>query len=150
MTDTAHYTSTKSYYNFPCAHRQWRHGGHCAYVHGYSRSFHFEFQCQELDANGFVMDFGGLKEIKAFLEEWFDHTLLLNEDDPLLEQFRALEEQGACKLKLLPHVGMEGTARFVYEQANQMIQTATGGRVWITQVEVRENDKNSARFTPLK
>ena len=33
-----YFTSTKSYYNFPCAHRQYRHDGNCHLIHGYSLS----------------------------------------------------------------------------------------------------------------
>ena len=37
------FTSTKSFWNFPCAHRQYKHDGNCHLIHGYSRSFHFVF-----------------------------------------------------------------------------------------------------------
>jgi 6-pyruvoyltetrahydropterin/6-carboxytetrahydropterin synthase len=147
QSEASLYTSTKSYYNYPCCHRQWRHPGHCAYVHGYSRSFHFEFQCRELDEYGFVMDFGNLKPVKVLLSEWFDHTLLLNEDDPLLPSFRELDAQGACRLKVMKNCSMEGTARFLYDQVNRIVQDLTQGRVWCTRIEVRENDKNSAFYT---
>lgn len=140
------YSSTKSFYNYPCAHRQWRHEGHCALVHGYSRSFHFWFQCHNLDPHGFVVDFGGLKKFKVFLDDWYDHTLLLNEDDPLLPQFRELEKQGACRIKTGKNIGMEGTANFLYQVINQLLEEQTGGRAWCFKVEVRENDKNSAVF----
>lgn len=143
------YRSTKSYYNYPCSHRQWRHEGHCAYIHGYSRSFHFTFASESLDAHGFVMDFGGLKPVKALLDEWFDHTLLLNADDPLMSEFQALEAKGACKLKVLPNCGMEGTAAFLYEAVNRILEDSTAGRVQCLSVEVRENDKNSAIYSPL-
>src|SRR5271156_3560877 len=83
----SNFRSTKTYSNYPCSHRQWRHEGHCAHIHGYSRSFHFEFACNELDGCGFVVDYGGLKELKLHLDNLFDHTLLLNKDDPLMEKF---------------------------------------------------------------
>ncbi len=94
------------------------------------------------------MEFGGLKSVKAWLEDMFDHTMLLNEDDPLIPEFQALEEKGACKLRILPNVGMESTAKFVYEKVNGMVTEMTNGRVWVSRVEVRENDKNSGIFTP--
>ena len=95
------------------------------------------------------MDFGALKPVKALLDEWFDHTLLLNEDDPLLENFLQLETLGACRLKLLPNCGMEGTAAFLYAEVNQILKVSTQGRVQCIEVEVRENDKNSALYSPL-
>ena len=43
-----------------------------------------------------VMDFGGLKPIKAWLEDLFDHTLLINEDDPALQFFQEMEKWDLC------------------------------------------------------
>lgn len=141
------YQSTKSFWNYPCAHRQHRHHGNCALIHGYSRSFHFTFAAQTRDACGFVVDFGELKWLKRFLDEHFDHTLLLPPDEPHLGLFRELESHGACKLVLLPYgVGMEDTAQWVCEWADRELRHATKGRCWVVKVEVRENDKNSGIY----
>ena len=58
------------------------------------------------------MDFGKLTDLKNWLEDHFDHTLLLDEDDPLLSEFEASQIR-AMKLITFDDVGMEGTARFV-------------------------------------
>lgn len=139
-------TSTKSFYNYPCSHRQWRHPGHCAFVHGYSRSFHFQFQADKLTDTGFVVDFGDLKDVKKWLDDTFDHTLLLNADDPLMEHFKELERLGAAKIRTMPNVGMEGTAAWVWTKINSMFWSKYNGKRWCTRVEVRENEKNSAFF----
>ncbi|MEC8191254.1 MAG: 6-carboxytetrahydropterin synthase [Myxococcota bacterium] len=139
--------SSKTFRNFPCAHRRFRHDGHCAWVHGYSRSFTLWFRTNEVTDNGFVMDFGKLKPVKAWLEDTFDHTLLLDTGDPLIPQFRAIEEQGGCKLVVYDDVGMEGTCAYVKDWVDRWLEAETGGRVWLHSVEVRENDKNSARLT---
>ena len=67
------FSCSKSYEDFPCSHRQWRHEGHCRFVHGYSRSFTFWFTAKKLDLNGFVVDFSSLKplEKKAFQNIYF-------------------------------------------------------------------------------
>ena len=140
------FSSSKTFRNYPCAHRRWQHDGHCAFVHGYSRSFIIWFQASSRTENGFVMDFGQLKEIKAWLTDKFDHTLLLDRDDPLMSQFRTLEDQGACKLTIYDDVGMEGTACYVYNHVQDWVQQKTSGRVSVVSVEVRENDKNSAKY----
>ncbi len=144
----AKFTSTKNFYGFPCTHRQWKAESHCRFVHGYSRSFHFEFECSELTKEMWVMDFGGLKEVKAWLEHMFDHTFLVSEDDPHKEAFTELDKQGVIQMRVLPNAGMEGTAKFVYDKVNEMIQEKTEKRVWITRVEVKENEKNSAIYIP--
>ena len=92
------------------------------------------------------MDFGGLKPVKAWLEHMFDHTLLLDSDDPLLPKFRELEALGACALRVWDDVGMEGSARMIHDHVSAMIHELEGGRVRIAKVEVRENDKNSASY----
>lgn len=138
--------SSKTFRNYPCAHRRYRHDGHCALVHGYSRSFTMWFRCTEPTENGFVMDFGKLGPIKRWLEYRFDHTLLLDEGDPLLPQFRAIEDAGGCRLVVYDDVGMEGTCRYVAEYVSEWLQGETDGRVWLHSIEVRENDKNSARL----
>lgn len=142
----AKFKSTKSFYGFPCTHRQWKASSHCRFVHGYSRSFHFEFESHELTKEMWVMDFGGLKDVKAWLDHMFDHTFLVSEDDPFKDRFAELDKEGVIQMRVLPNAGMEGTAEFVYKKVNEMIRDKTQKRVWITKVEVRENEKNSAIY----
>lgn len=141
------YRSTKSYHNYPCAHRQWRHDGLCRQVHGYSRSFHFEFGAKELNVCGWVVDFGDLKGVKQYLDYMFDHTLLIMRDDPQHDLFVRLEDVGACALRHIDYgVGMEGTARHLCEWVDTYIRRATNGRCWVIKCEARENEKNSAIY----
>jgi 6-pyruvoyltetrahydropterin/6-carboxytetrahydropterin synthase len=140
------FKSTKRFTGFPCTHRQWRAESHCRFVHGYSREFFFEFAANELTKEGWVVDFGGLKKLKSWLENVFDHTFLVAQDDPELEAFKAIDARGAIMLRILPNPGMEGTALYVYEEATKILESLYGKRAWITKVEVRENEKNSAIF----
>lgn len=142
------FKSTKRFTGFPCTHRQWRADSHCRFVHGYSREFYFEFAARELTKEGWVVDFGGLKEIKQWLSYMFDHTFLVSQDDPELPAFTALDKTGALQLRIMPNAGMEGSAQYVYEHASKILRDLYGDRAWITLVEVRENENNSAIFTP--
>ena len=144
------FTSSKTFRGFPCAHRRWRHDGHCAHIHGYDRVFKMWFVAHRRTSNGFVMDFGQLKPVKRWLEAHFDHTLLIDSDDPHLTKFQELEALGACRLVTFDDVGMEGSAYFVYQWVNQWVKAQTNGRVWVSSVEVRENEKNSARYDANK
>ncbi len=140
------FKSTKRFTGFPCTHRQWRAESHCRYVHGYSREFYFEFEANELTKEGWVVDFGGLKELKSWLDYVFDHTFLIAQDDPHLEDFKKLDQQGVIQLRVLPNPGMEGSALYVYEEASKILKKIYGDRAWITLVEVKENEKNSAMY----
>ena len=143
------YTSTKTFTGLPCAHRQWRDKGHCSLVHGYDRTVIFTFGCNHLDDKDWVVDFGGLKEVKRWLESKFDHTLLINEDDPMLPVFQ--EHDGKLwKLTVMPNVGMEASSKYIYDHVNPMIKHMTDNRCWVVSVECRENVKNSAIYTPYQ
>lgn len=146
--EAKHFTSTKKFTGFPCTHRQWRAESHCRFVHGYSREFYFEFACNERTVEGWVVDFGGLKEVKQMLEHYFDHTFLAAQDDPELSTWQELDKKGVIQLRILPNPSMEGTAEWLYQIVNKMVKEKTKNRAWVTLVEVRENEKNSAIFRP--
>jgi 6-pyruvoyltetrahydropterin/6-carboxytetrahydropterin synthase len=146
--NSKHFKSTKRFTGFPCTHRQWKADSHCRFVHGYSREFYFEFAANDLTEEGWVVDFGGLKELKTWLESQFDHTFLVAQNDPELESFKELDKKGVIQLRILPNPGMEGTAEYVYHVASKILAKLYGDRTWITKVEVSENDKNSAIYIP--
>lgn len=143
------YISTKTYNQIgPVAYRQWRADSHCRFVHGYALSFHFEFESDTLDARNWVMDFGGLRPLKEKLKEWFDHTLLVAEDDPQKELLLKLGEAGIAKITMVAKTGCEGLADFLYEYVNTILLPQYGNdvndRIWCSKVEVRETDSNMA------
>jgi|TARA_R100001530_G_scaffold43267_1_gene32935 6-pyruvoyltetrahydropterin/6-carboxytetrahydropterin synthase len=141
------FTSTKSFYNYPCAHRQFKHEGNCHLIHGYSRSFHFTFQAKTLSKEGFVMDYGDLKELKNHLDYMYDHTLILEDGDPHMDKFIELEKLGVCNIRTQPlGVGMEGTAHYLCQWTDNFLRKKTRGRVWVRSVEARENEKNSSIY----
>jgi 6-pyruvoyltetrahydropterin/6-carboxytetrahydropterin synthase len=93
------------------------------------------------------MDFGGLKAVKQWLKEMFDHTFLIASDDPYLDHFKQMDTDGIIQLRIMPNPGMEGSAKFVFDKVNQIVKEQTNGRAWVTKAEVRENEKNSAYYT---
>ncbi len=146
---TAAFTCSKTFSGFPCCHRQWRHSGHCSFVHGYSRSFTVWFQADQLDQHGFVVDFSSLGELRQQLAQQFDHTFLANDDDPLLPTWQQLHEQGALDLRVMANVGMESSAQLVWNWANALLQTRDDGRACCFKVEARENEKNAASYAAV-
>ena len=140
------YTSTKTFTGLPCAHRQWRDDGHCRLVHGYDRTVIMTFGCHELDDKEWVVDFGGLKKVKQWLEEKFDHTLLINEDVPMRSVFEE-HDGNLWRLTVMPNIGMEGSAKYIFDHVDPMIKEMTNDRCWVVSVECRENVKNSAIYT---
>lgn len=149
-------TIKKRYDNLPFAHRQPKHSGHCALIHGHNWSFEFQFGATELDENGFVVDFGELKWLRQWLEERFDHTLVLNEDDPLLAYLEdvltighggsGLDPIRLAKIIIVPNCGAEGLASYIFSQIQLELELRYGGRVHLVAVTVYEDTKNTATF----
>lgn len=146
------YLSTKTYghnIGLSCCFRQWRAThSHCSKLHGYALQFKFIFEADFLDGRHWVIDFGGLKELKHKLELTFDHKLAVAEDDPNLEQFVKMQQDGLCDLVIMPAVGCEKFAELAYGYAVQMlIDTNQSRRVRVVSCEVSEHGANSAIFT---
>ncbi len=145
-TNFSRYSCSKNFQGFPCCHRQWKHPGHCRFVHGYSRSFTFWFFADNLDSNGFVVDFSSLKTLEQMLKEQFDHTFLVNCDDPLLNDWRKLHKEGALNLRVMDNVGMEFSAELVWNWANSILFDRDRGRTCCWRTEARENKSNAAYY----
>jgi 6-pyruvoyltetrahydropterin/6-carboxytetrahydropterin synthase len=144
------YRSTKTYDHaegLSCCFRQWRAtDSHCSLIHGYALAFKFVFATHQLDARNWCFDFGGLKPIRAWLHEMFDHTLIVAQDDPATTELRALEQRGLASIRMLPSVGCEAVAKFVHDHVSTHIRRESAGRVWLESVEVREHGGNSAIY----
>lgn len=141
------YTSTKEYKQIgPVCYRQWRADSHCNLLHGYALSFKLFFEARTLDARNWVQDYGSLRPLKGLLEEWFDHKLLVAEDDPAKAEFALLAELGLAKITYVEKTGCEGLAEFIITYINEQWLPLynPGGRVLCRRVEVRETDANMA------
>jgi 6-pyruvoyltetrahydropterin/6-carboxytetrahydropterin synthase len=149
------FQSTKIFDGFSCVFRQWKaEGTHCRFLHGYGISFKVWFE-GELDERNWVWDFGGMKRAnrtidgmnpKAWMDYMFDHTTLIAEDDPYLEGWKAMDHHGLIQLRVIPHVGAERFAEFVFNKINDFVKAETDNRVRVTKVEFMEHNKNSAIY----
>jgi 6-pyruvoyltetrahydropterin/6-carboxytetrahydropterin synthase len=168
----AKYLSTKTYGNdrgLSCCFRQWRAThSHCSTLHGYSIGIKLIFECDTLDDKNWCMDFGGLKEFKEWADHMFDHTLVVAEDDPMLDFFKHMNEmvdidskdhlsklpheRGAlCDLRIVPGVGCEMFAKMAYDKMAELLASGDirypiNPTVRIKSVEVFEHGANSATY----
>lgn len=76
-----------------CAgHRVVGHEGKCRNLHGHGYVFFFTCEAEQLDALGRVIDFSVIKaRLCQWLEENWDHRMILWQDDPLLSALRDLD-----------------------------------------------------------
>lgn len=150
------FQSTKLFDGFSCVFRQWKaEGTHCRFLHGYGISFRVGFE-GELDDRNWVWDFGGMKRAKgtidgmnpkAWMDYMFDHTVIIADDDPYLSYFHNMEREGIIQLRIIPAVGAEQFAKFIFEKLDTFIQEETEGRVKVSKVEFMEHDRNTAIYT---
>lgn len=140
-------TCRKTYSDIPFAHRQHRHDGHCAFIHGHNWSFTLTFACERTDTNGFVVDFGKLKYIRTWIDDKLDHACLLMRDDPLKDALIAAAPQ-AWKVFEVDDCSCEGLAKLLFDTFNPMVREDTKGRAWLVAVDVEEDTRNAATYAP--
>jgi 6-pyruvoyltetrahydropterin/6-carboxytetrahydropterin synthase len=149
------FTSTKLFDGYSACFRQWKaEDTHCKYLHGYAVSFRVWFE-GELDYRNWVFDFGGMKRAKnniegmapkAYFDYLLDHTTIVSEDDPYLQNFKQMHFDGIIQLRILSNVGCEKFAEHLYIKINEFLVAETEGRVKATMVEVYEHERNSASY----
>jgi len=149
------YKSRKKFDGFSTCFRQWKaNTTHCQYLHGYDVEFEVTFE-GDLDHRNWVWDFGGMKRAKNLIDgmqpkEWmehmFDHTVVVAEDDPELDNFKDMADRGVIQLRVIEAVGAEKFAEYLYHKLNDFVQTETDGRVKVVKVKFMENHKNSAVY----
>ena len=148
------YLSGKTYTHsvgLSCAFRQWRAQSHCRFIHGYSIKVEFQFSAHKLDTRNWVVDFGGLKNLKGWLEDMFDHKTLVAEDDPKISIFREMGIAGLIDLRVVPATGCEAMARMIFEYTDQWLQDAgyDSNDVQLESVRVSEHEGNNATYERL-
>ena len=145
------YYSTKTYghnIGLACVFRQPNADhSHCHLLHGYSLQFRFTFGCDELDNKNWAVDFGGLKPLKKWLEDHFDHKTALDINDPHLEKFRELEALDLMSIVTFDGVGAEKFAEHAFNFADKLIREKTNNRCYVESVECAEHGANSAIYS---
>jgi 6-pyruvoyltetrahydropterin/6-carboxytetrahydropterin synthase len=127
--------------------RQWRAESHCRLLHGYALAVRFEFAAEALDVRNWVVDFGSLQSLKGWLEDTFDHTLLVAKDDPKKDHLLALQDAGLARVVEVEATGCEAFARLIFEAARIWLKDhGYYPRCWLLSVEVREHGANSAIY----
>ena len=149
------FQSTKIFDGFSTVFRQFKaEETHCKYLHGYGISFKVWFE-GELDEKNWVWDFGGMKHAETQIDgkspkEWmdymFDHTVIVAEDDPFVESFQSMGVHEVAQVRVVPAVGAEKFAEYVFNKLNTFVKAETKNRVKVVRVEFMEHSKNSAIY----
>lgn len=147
---------------FDFAHRLMNHKGKCRNIHGHSGVAEITFRGEDRDQDsGFLgnADLADLKEmIKGWIDENWDHGLLLNADDPLHTLLAELHyKESKCELKIyiaLSEPSSEYMAEHlhhkVHERCLAMFPETYAKTFWIERVKIYETQSNAAEYTALE
>ena len=95
------------------------------------------------------MDFSSLKPIENRLKDQFDHTFLVNKDDPLMNYWEKLHDLDALDLRIMDNVGMEFTSELIWRWANEYVHDKDKGRTCCWKTESKENKSNKATYEAI-
>ena len=151
------FQSTKLFDNYSVAIRQWKaQHSHCQLLHGYALKFKVWFESNEpinqLDDMNWIVDYGGFKDaplgngLKSWMDHMWDHTTLIQKDDPFADIFEQMGQMGLAKVHFLEKMGVESCAKLVYDHFNEVLAKTDAGRCKVVKVECFENDKNSSIY----
>jgi len=154
------YISTKIFDNYSVALRQHKaQHSHCQLLHGYALKFKVWFASETpndenggLDDMNWIVDYGGFKDapkgngLKTWMNEMWDHTLLIEKDDPYLDFFQSMAMEGLATLHVMDKMGAESCAKMVFDKFNETMAKTDGGRCKVIKVECWENDNNSSIY----
>jgi 6-pyruvoyltetrahydropterin/6-carboxytetrahydropterin synthase len=157
------FISTKIFENYSVAIRQWKAShSHCELLHGYALKFKVWFASVEpeidrqLDDMNWIVDFGGFKDapvgngLKSWMNHMWDHTTLIQANDPYRDLFEAMQMEGVCKVHFMEKMGAESCAKMVFDKFNEVLSKTDAGRCKVIKVECFENDSNSAIYCEEK
>jgi 6-pyruvoyltetrahydropterin/6-carboxytetrahydropterin synthase len=125
--------------HFCYGHRLLGHPGKCGRLHGHNGILRITLRAESVDAQGMVADFDQITSVmRRFLDERFDHRMLLVRDDPAAAALRAAGETFVA-LEVSPTA--ENLARLAYEHARER-------GLPVASVEVVEQPGSVARYAP--
>ena len=88
--------------HFDAAHRVLEHKSKCKMLHGHRYVVEVTLKAKELTKEGFVMDFGDIKEkLGSWIDSNWDHNTILSKDDKNLGDF--IEKETGQKVFYLPY-----------------------------------------------
>lgn len=125
--------------HFCYGHRLLGHPGKCGRLHGHNGILRIALASDALDELGMVADFDQINSVmRRFVDERFDHRLLLHRDDPAAAVLRAA---GETMVVLEVNPTAENLARLAYEHARER-------GFPVVSVELVEQAGSIARYAP--
>lgn len=137
-------TTVERYHDISMGHRVVGHENKCRHLHGHNYRVHFVCTAEGLDELGRVIDFGVIKQLLCdWLEEHWDHRMMLWEQDPLLPSLEGIVPEDLVLVPFNPTA--EQMAKYLVEVVGPEQLQGTG--VQLVAVRIDETRKCSATYS---
>ena len=133
--------TAERYHDISMGHRVVGHENKCRHLHGHNHRIHFVCEADQLDALGRVIDFGLINDrLCQWLEEHWDHRLMIWQEDPLLPELQRIASEDLCIVPFNP------TAEQIAQHLVHVVgpQRLAGTGIRLTSCRVDETRKCSA------
>ena len=95
--------TVERYHDISMGHRVVGHESKCRHLHGHNYRIHFVCSASELDPLGRVIDFSEIRDrLCMWLEEHWDHRMMIWSEDPLLPELQRLVPGDLCGVPFSP------------------------------------------------
>ncbi|MDR3616226.1 MAG: 6-carboxytetrahydropterin synthase QueD [Candidatus Obscuribacterales bacterium] len=116
--------------HFCYGHRLMNHNGKCKRLHGHNAKVLITVEAENLDSDGMLMDFSDLKrDVSNWIDEKFDHQMLLHKDDPIVA---ALTASGEPFQILEVHPTAENLAHLIFDFVKDLHFPVVDVTLWET------------------
>lgn len=130
-------------YRFCAAHRLMHHKGRCANIHGHNYVVRVTVDRFDTidEETGMVADFSEVRDILSRVFDPYDHSIILNEKDPILKKVREL---GDFRLHSFPgEPTAENMCRFFFHLVEELLYEKD---LSLRIISIQETEGNSAEF----
>lgn len=135
--------TAERYHDICMGHRVVGHENKCRHLHGHNYRIFFKCTSDQLDELGRVIDFTVIKEkLCMWLENQWDHKMILWEKDPLLKDLKQLIPEDIVEVPFNPTA--ENIAMYLVKNVGPEQLGDTG--VTLIECRVEETRKCSATY----
>lgn len=137
-------TKAIRFHDISCGHRVYGHESKCAHLHGHNYRITFELTGKK-DSIGRILDFSFIKaRLCQWLEENWDHKMLLWHKDPLATEIQQYDPEGITTVPFNPTA--ENMAEYLVNVIGPQQLVDLSEEITLTKCIVEETRKCSASY----
>jgi hypothetical protein len=137
------WVAQKQFFGINCMFRYWRSNHDDGLLSMYRFNIKLVLECRDLDDHQMVIPKGDyiFKEVEMMLEMVFRDKVIVAEDDPQINLYKIMADNGVIRLMVLPDVGLEKIAEGVYNHVKViLINQDMVHRIDIRSVEIDDGE----------